>query len=332
MMSLVTRLVIGTPLIAITSIILGLVFKGFDRKLHARMQWRVGPPLKQPFLDVRKLLTKQNFVPENSIKWIYNLMPVFALAEAILILLFIPMGDFSPLLEGYGDLVLVLYLLAGPALFMAIGGFASGSPYATIGSQREMVTMMSYEFPLGVTIATVAWVINQSPVSGAAFSLETIAANPIWSLVNPLGGVGLLLLLIVLLAVTPAELSKVPFDVPEAETEISGGLLSEYTGRNLAMFYLADGVKTIAMTALIVAIFFPYKLSPVLGASGISGTILNMIFFLVKLFLVMFVSVTFVRTAIARFKIDQVSRTFWYPITVLSLGGLILVTLAGGVL
>ncbi len=329
---LALRLIIGTPAIAIISIILGLVYKGLDRKLHARMQWRIGPPLIQPFLDVRKLLTKQNFVPDNAIKWIYNLMPMFALAEAISILLFIPIGNIGPILEGSGDLILVVYLLAGPALFMAIGGFASGSPYATVGSQREMVTMMSYEFPLGITVATVAWIISQSPVTGAPFSLGVIAANPIWNLVNPVGGVGLLLLLIVLLAVTPAELSKIPFDVPEAETEIAEGILSEYTGRNLAMFYLADGVKTIAMSALIVAIFFPYNLSPILGITGIPAAIINIIFFLIKIFIVMFVSVTFIRTAIARFKIDQVSKGFWYPISVMSIGGLILVTVAGGVL
>ena len=331
-MNLAIKLVIGTPLIALFSMVLGLIFKGFDRKLHARMQWRIGPPLIQPFLDVRKLLTKQNFVPDNAIKWIYNLMPMFALAEAISILLFIPIGSIGPILEGYGDLILIVYLLAGPALFMAIGGFASGSPYATVGSQREMVTMMSYEFPLGITVATVAWIISQSPVQGAPFSLQTISTNPVWNLVNPVGGVGLFLLLIVLLVVTPAELSKIPFDVPEAETEIAEGILSEYTGKNLAMFYLADGVKTIAMSSIIVAIFFPYNLSPILGITGIGASIVNIVFFLIKIFIVMFASVTFIRTAIARFKIDQVSKGFWYPISVLSIGGLILVTISGGVL
>ena len=86
--------------------------------------------------------------------------------------------------------------------------------------------------------------------------------------VGILAFIGFIILLLVIIIVTPAELSKIPFDAPEAETEIAGGLLAEYSGRNLAMFYLTDGVKTVVMASIIVALFFPYNISPILGLNS----------------------------------------------------------------
>ena len=150
---------------------------------------------------------------------------------------------------------------------MVIGGFSSGSPYAIVGAQREMATMIAYEFPLAIIIVTIAWILG-SPAANAAgtelgnglgnaFSISLIINNPVWLYVGIIGVIGFLILLFVLVLVTPAELSKIPFDSPEAETELAGGLLAEYSGRNLAMFYLTDGVKTVVMGSLIVALFFP---------------------------------------------------------------------------
>jgi len=147
----------------------------------------------------------------------------------------------------------------------------------------------------------------------------------IWNVVGPLGFIGCIILLLVLLVVTPAELSKIPFDSPEAETEIAGGLLTEYSGRNLGMFYLTDGVKTVVMGSIIVALFFPYNLSPLLGLESIPAMAIDIIFFLVKLFLVILFSVTLIRVSIARLKIDQIVYTYWIPLTLLSLVGLILI-------
>ncbi len=222
-------------------------------------------------------------------------------------------------------MIIILYLLAIPPLAIALGGFASGSPYSTIGSQREIVMMMSYEFPLAITIATVAYLVGGE----AAFSLTTIAAAQIWTLVGPVGFVGLVLLLGVLLATTPAKLSKVPFDISKADVEISGGPMAEYSGKNLAMFYLADAVKTIAILAIVVAIFFPFQLSPILGITGIAATAIDISFYLLKILLLMIVVVTFIRTIFARLKIDQFSRLFLESVSALSLLGLVLIWVGG---
>ena len=307
--------------------LLGLIYKGFDRKLAAQMQGRIGPPLRQPFYDVVKLMVKENIVPDHAVKWLFNGMPVIALAATATLLFYLPLGGFAPLFSGYGDLILVLYLLAVPSLAMMVGGFAAGSPYATVGAQREMVMLMSYEFPLAITLVGVAWRLATIIPDARAFSLGMIAAHPLWGLVGPLGVIGLTLLLIALLAVTPAELSKIPFDIPEAETEIAGGLLAEYSGRNLAMFYLADAIKMIVMAALIVALFIPYGIAALLGISGPLAAFVDTLFFLVKIFFVVFCAVIVVRVGFARLKVDQVARLFWLPMTAIALLGMILLAL-----
>ena len=157
------------------------------------------------------------------------------------------------------------------------------------------------------------------------FSLSSIAATPVWNIAGPMGFIGFIILLLVLVIITPAELSKIPFDSPEAETEIAGGLLTEYSGRNLAMFYLTDGVKTVVMASLIVALFFPYNLSPMFGLENYPAFTVDIAFYLVKVFLVILFSVTLIRVAVARLKIDQIVYTYWVPLTLLSLVGLICV-------
>ena len=333
-------IIIGTVGLAIFGIVFGLFYKGIDRKLSAHMQGRIGPPLVQPFRDVRKLFTKENIVPENAISWIFNLAPIIGLAATITILLYLPIGGFNPLLDGsiffggsalaLGDLILILYLLIIPSLALVIGGFSSGSPYAIVGAQREMATMIAYEFPLAIIIIALATRLIQIPATEIqiqnVFAISTIASTPVWNVVGPFGFVGLLILLFVLVIVTPAELSKIPFDAPEAETELAGGLLAEYSGRNLAMFYLADGVKTVVMASIIVALFFPYNLSGLFNMAGTyPGYAIDIIFYLIKVFLVILFSVTLIRVAIARLKIDQIVYTYWIPLTLLGLIGLILI-------
>jgi len=317
--------------ITVFALVCGLFFKGIDRIVAARMQSRIGPPLWQPYWDIQKLLLKETVVPENAIPWIFNGAPILALISAITILLYIPMGGVGPVLEGRGDLILILYLFTLPAVAMVAGGFASGSPYAAVGSQREMVTMMSYEFPLAAVVITLAWKLWAAYGAGTAgfyaFSLSAFADYPVWGSVGIVGGIGLLLTLLALLVVTPAELSKVPFDAPEAEEELAGGLLVEYSGRNLALFYLGEAVKTLVMSALIVALFFPYNLAPVLGMGGTGALVVDFVFFWVKTLVVMLVAVTYVRIALARLKVDQIAYLYWVPVLGLSLGGLALVVI-----
>ncbi len=318
----------GALIMAFFSMVGGLWFAGIDRVLAARMQARIGPPVRQPFLDIAKLMIKQNVVPANAIPWLFNGAPVVALASAVTILLYIPMAGIPglPILQGHGDLVLIMYLLILPALAMVAGGLAAGSPYATIGAQREMVTMIAYELPLAATIIAFAWKFASLGIEHP-FSLATVAAQPVWTLVGPVGFMGLLLLLVTMLLVVPGELGRIPFDAPEAETEIAGGLLVEYSGRNLALFTLSLAVKTTVVTSLIVGLFFPWNLTDILAVACCATTaaMINLAFFILKLLVVMFFSVTLVRISVARFRINQVVDVYWKILGVLALLGMFLV-------
>jgi formate hydrogenlyase subunit 4 len=210
-----------------------------------------------------------------------------------------------------------------PSLALAVGGFASSSPYATVGAQREMVLLMSLEFPLAIAVVAFGWRIGRVTAANP-FMFSTIAENPIWSVVGPLGVIGALILLFTLMVVMSGKGAKIPFDAAEAETEIAGGILVEYSGRNLCLFYIADIVKSFAIAALVVALFIPYNL-PVggIGLPVLAG-IVNGVFFLVKVFAVMFISMSVIRAAMARFKISQLSWVYIIAMTLIGLLGLIL--------
>ena len=316
--------IVGTIILAVVGALFGLLYRGIDRKLSAHMQGRVGPPIIQPFRDVQKLLMKENIIPDGAVSWLFTAAPFVCLIVSVVLLLYIPMFGQPAFLGSTGDAILILYLLIIPALALVAGGFASSSPYATVGAQREMVILMSYEFPLAMAIVALAWRIGHA--TGAnPFMLSTIAEYPIWNLVGPMGIIGSLILLFTLLVVTPGEVSKVPFDIAEAETEIAGGVLVEYSGRNLCLFYLADIIKAFAMSALIVALFIPYNLSPIFGLSAAPAVVVDVVFFLIKVFAVMFVSIILVRTAMARFKISQASWIYIIAMTLIALVGLILI-------
>lgn len=334
----------GTLLVVL---VLSLFLKGVDRKFAAWLQARVGPPVRQPFWDVFKLWQKENIIPERSVPWAFNGAPVMALIASLLLFFYIPIGPvdgllegYMPLLGGYGDLILVVYLLAVPGLMMSIGGFASGSPLATVGAQREMVMMMSYELPLAVVILSVAWRISHLDIGVNAFDLGVVGSTDftLWSLdgIGVMGILGFILLAAVFFLIIPSELSKIPFDAPEAETEIGGGIIAEYSGSNLAMFYLADAVKTVAFTSLAIAIFFPYNFSPVVESVfdiTLNGNLewaawgIDILFWLLKIEILYFLAVTVVRVGAARLKIDKLSWFYLVPMTLLGVIGVLLLYL-----
>ena len=169
MLSGVMAAVVGCIAVAVYGMVFGLFLQGIDRKCAAHMQARVGPPIRQPFIDIGKLLCKDNVVPDNAVRSVFNAAPLIALAASVTILLYLPVGSFMPVLGPWGDIVLIMYLLTVPALAMVAGGFASGSPYATVGSQREMVTMIAYEFPLAIAIIAI----------GPSYALESDGWRPV---------------------------------------------------------------------------------------------------------------------------------------------------------
>ncbi len=324
----ILQALLWTAGLSVLGIGLGLFFSGVDRVLVARMQARIGPPLKQPFLDTIKLMVKQDMIPANAVPPVFRLAPVMALAGAITLLFYVPIGGLGPVpvFDARGDAILVLYLLLIPGLAMVLGGFASGSPYASIGAQREMVTMLSYELPLATVILTYAWKLASLGIAHP-FSLGTMAEHPVWGLVGPLGGLGMFLLLGVMLLVMPGEMGRIPFDSPEAETELAGGLLVEYSGRSLALFQLAQAVKSVAFSALMVALFAPWNLSRFVALPGPLAAVGDFLFFVVKSGVFMALGVSLLRASVARLRITEVVEGYWKWIGMAALAALLLVIL-----
>ncbi len=317
-------LLLGPIVVTFVGAMVGLLYVGIDRILVARMQSRVGPPVVQPFRDVSKLMMKETIVPGGALRWLFQFSPIMCVMGSAVLLLYIPLFGQTALFEGSGDAILIIYLLTIPSLALVAGGFASSSPYASVGAQREMVIMIGYEFPLSVTIVSLAWRITQVTEANA-FSLATMGQYPIWDLVGPLGFVGAGLLLLALIAVTPGELGRIPFDIAEAETELAGGMLVEYSGRNLALFYLGNAIRGFAVLSLFIALFFPYGIGAAVGFTSTAAVVVaDGLFFLLKIFLVMFVAVAVVRSAMARFKINQASVFYLMAVTLVSLAGLLL--------
>lgn len=312
-------------LLAAGATLFGLLFTGADRIAVARMQGRIGPPLLQPFYDLAKLREKEETVPAGAVGWLFRACPAVAAAAALSLCAFVPLFGFRapPCPFAWsGDIVFALYLLLVPGTAMVVGGFASASPYAAIGAQREMVTMASYELPLATAVMAFAWRLAHAGVP-EPLAFASFAETPVWSLVGPLGAVGGLLLAAAVAAVVPGELGRIPFDSPEAETELAGGLLVEYGGASLGLFHIAMAVKTVAFAAMAVAVFCPENF----------GLWAPLAFFL-KLGALLFVSVSLPRAAMARLRIRNVASFYFTALGATALFGALLVVLdaflAGG--
>lgn len=231
----------------------GLLLCGIDRKLVARMQKRVGPPVLQPFYDFFKLCGKECIVPAAASRTMFLMAPLVGLAALVVIQLFIPVFTFTAFSQ-VADIIVILYLLLIPAMSAMLGGAASGSPYAGVGLSREMVTIISCELPLVLVLLSVAKTVGDAMGTGLCFSLTDIAlyqaANGSLILKASMIPAAAAMLLII-----PGETGNHPFDAAEAETEICEGMLAEYSGAPLGVYKLNHAIKMLTLTSLFVALF-----------------------------------------------------------------------------
>ncbi len=293
----------------------GLLLCGIDRKLVARMQKRVGPPVIQPFYDFFKLLGKETIIPAAANQTMFLMAPLVGLAALIVLQLFIPVFNFQAF-KGMADVVVILYLLLLPAVSTIMGGAASGSPYAGVGLSREMVTVISCELPLVLVLLAISKKVGDALGVGATFSLENIMKyqEQFGCLIcKP----AMIPAALALLLVIPGETGSHPFDTAEAETEICEGLLAEYSGKPLAVYKLTHAVKMLTMTSLFTALF--------LGGIGTGILVLDVIIIFAICVVLTFVSISFVHAITARLKIEQVFKFYWTTVSVLALISVVLV-------
>ena len=284
----------------------GFLLTGFSRKLVARMQRRVGPPVLQPFYDFFKLLGKETIIPATGHKAAILYAPLVGLASLVTLQLFIPMNGFAPF-RSTADIIVILYLLLIPALAEIIGGSASGSPYASVGVSREMVMIISCELPLVLIFLAVSKTVGDAQGTGLVFSLSEIVRYQLHNgclAVKP----SMIPAAIAFLMVIPGETGSHPFDSTEAETEICEGLLAEYSGAPLGVFKLCHAIKVVTMVSLFIALFF--------GGIATGSPLINAILVMLLAVLVTVISISFVHACTARLKINQIFKFYWTVVTV----------------
>jgi NADH-quinone oxidoreductase subunit H len=283
----------------------GLTASWIDRKVTARVQYRVGPPFMQPLIDIVKLLGKETLIPKNSSKMTFLTAPVIGFASVVLVSTILWMNNINSANGFLGDLIVVLYLLVIPSISIIMGGFASGNPLASLGASREMKLIMSYELPF--ILAVFVPVIHAHSIRLGDI-LSSQAANGIY-----IGSLSGILAWLVVIICTQAKLALVPFDIPEAETEIISGPLIEYSGSGLAMYRLMKNMLLFVLPFFIVILF--------MGGWSFSG-IHILTGFLKYVGLVALITV--IRNTNPRIRIDQAVKFFWGPVTIIAIIAVIL--------
>ena len=314
------------------SFLVGMLLTGIDRKIVARMQKRVGPPILQPVYDFFKLLCKETIVPDAANRRVFLLAPLVGLAGITVLQLFIPVFHFH-VFDNVADVIVILYLLLIPALAEILGAAASGSPYAGVGLSREMVTILAVELPLLLVLLAVAKTVGNAMGRGLVFSLSTIVGYQELhgSLITKLS---MIPAAVAFLLIIPGETGSHPFDTAEAETEICEGMMAEYSGAPLGVYKLTHAMKIFTVVSLFVALFLGgigAGIQNLVAAIGLSGafagalSLLLQILVLVLLSIVLtIVCISFVHAITARLRIEQVFKYYWTIVTGFALVSLVM--------
>jgi len=311
-----TLVKIGLVFFVILTLAAYLVFA--ERKVLAWIQDRIGPNrvgpfgLLQPLADLIKLLTKEDFRPAGADKWLFYLAPAMAAIPAIMIFSIIPFG--APLaVFGHSVQLQVADLDVGLLLFMALssvavygvalGGWASNSKYALLGSIRGLAQLISYELSMGLSLVPVVMLARSYRLS------DIVAAqNDCWFIVyQPLA-------FVIFLISIAAECKRIPFDLPEAEGELVAGFHAEYSGMRFGLFFVGEYINIIVLGGLAATFFLGGWQGPVLPP---------LVWFSLKVFAFAFLFI-WMRGTLPRLRYDQLMHFGWKVLTPLALVNILL--------
>ncbi|MSP11457.1 MAG: NADH-quinone oxidoreductase subunit NuoH [Chloroflexi bacterium] len=298
-----------------------------ERKVLARMQARIGPNRAAPFglllplADGIKLIFKEDTTPLEADKFVYLLAPILAAVPAFIIFAVIPIGDtitlFGRTITLYlTDLnvgLLFIFSITSIGVYgIALAGWSSSNKYALLGGLRATAQMISYELPFSLSVVGVLMMVG-------SFSLVDIvkAQNSIWFVIlQPVA-------FVIFMICAAAEVNRSPFDLPEAEQELTAGYHTEYSGMKFALFYAAEYIKIVAMSALAVVLFFGGWQGPPIPLIGS----IPIIWFVIKVFIFLFAFI-WVRATLPRFRYDQLMSLGWKVLLPLALANVVITAIA----
>ncbi len=306
---MLVKLVVIFGVIMSIAAYLGLI----ERRLLGWIQDRTGPNrvgyqgLLQPIADFIKLLTKEDFCPDAADRWLFYLAPAFAAVPALITFAVVPFG--APLSFHGGTItmqmadvnvgLLVFMALSSRAVYsVAIGGWASNSKYALLGSIRGLAQLISYELSMGLSLVPVVMLAHSFRLS------DIVNAQAGWWFIakQPLAFVIFLISII-------AECKRVPFDLPEGESELVAGFHAEYSGMRFALFFLGEYINLVLLGALATTFFL----------GGWHGPLLPpVVWFFLKTLVFCFLFI-WVRGTLPRLRYDQLMSFGWKLLTPLAL-------------
>jgi NADH-quinone oxidoreductase subunit H len=285
----------------------------YERKALARIQVRIGPNragplgLLQPIADAIKLIFKEELIPAKADKLLFILAPVITVIPALIITAVIPWGRSITLFGHEIKLYLadinvgVLYITAVASIAVygiVLAGWSSNNKYALMGGMRSSAQMISYELALGLAF------IGPVLLAGSMRLTDIVETQGdmnliLWNLAQPLGA-------IIFLIASMAEVNRSPFDMPEAEQELTAGYHVEYSGMKFALFFMAEYIKIIAVSMIFSTLFLGGYLGPGIGRFPLLGPL----YLFIKTFLMVFVFI-WVRATFPRFRYDRLMAFGW---------------------
>jgi NADH-quinone oxidoreductase subunit H len=279
----------------------GLMLTWVDRFVSARVQWRKGPPVYQPFADMLKLLLKETVVPAGASKFTFLLAPILGFAAMCVTSVLLFYVNFFPQGSFVGDLIVLVYLFALPPIAIIIGASASRNPLSAVGASREMTLYLGYELPFLLAL-TVPIIHTGGAIRLGDLVLAQQAGGPFLYSVS-----GAIAAVIVLICIQ-AKLGYPPFDMAEAEQEIMCGVLIEYSGVPLAMYRLTKAMMFFLMPCFLVTVFW--------GGLTSWWAILKLLAVVVLIILI--------KNTNPRFKIGHALRFFWFILGALGIAAVVL--------
>ena len=324
---LIEFVIVGTMAIGLFAV-LGLVLVFMERKVSAYMQIRVGPNrvgpkgMFQTFADTIKLLLKEGLTPTGSDKFLFNLAPVIAIISAMLLLAPIAFAKDFQMWDLNIGVLYVSAISSVAVISILMAGWSSNNKYSLLGAMRSGAQIVSYELSAGLSILAIVVLVGSLKMTDIVASQETG-----WWLFK--GHSPALIAFVTFIIAATAETNRAPFDLAEAESELTAGFHTEYSGMRFALFFLAEYVNIFIVCAIGATLFLggwmPFHIGQWTAFNHVMDFIPSSLWFFGKTFFLIFLIMWF-RWTFPRLRIDQLLNLEWKYLLPISMFNLLLAT------